>query len=149
MFALVGLAGCILPVIPGPLVSYLALLILSLAQNWEPFSTVFLLVMAVAAVGMTVLDYFVSLAGAKKYGATKFGLWGSVIGMLIGLFFFPPLGILIGALMGAMAGELMVGKDTMEALKVGWGVFVGNLVGTALKLGYCLLVLFFYIKGLF
>lgn len=147
--ALVGLAGCLLPVIPGPAVSYLALLIVGLARDWEPFSLTFLLIMAVFAVLMTALDSFVALAGAKKYGAAKAGLWGSVIGMLIGLVFFPPLGIFIGALAGAVIGEIITGKKTREAFRVGWGVFIGNLTGIVLKMAYCLVVLFFCIKGIF
>lgn len=146
--ALAGIAGCILPVLPGPLFSFLSLIILNLARNWQPFSTTFLLVMAGIAILLTALDYVVSLAGARKYGASKAGLWGSVIGMFIGIFFFPPLGIFIGAMAGAVVGEIAVGKKTPEAFRVGWGIFVGNIIGTALKLAYCLMLLFFFIKAI-
>ncbi len=149
LVALVGIAGCLLPVIPGPLVSYAALLIIGLAESWESFSLTFLLIMAAGAVLMTLLDYFVSVAGAGKYGASRAGLWGSVVGTLVGLIFFPPLGIFIGALLGAVAGEMFSGKNTRESLRVGWGVFVGNLVGIGLKFAYCLVVLFFCIKEIF
>jgi hypothetical protein len=147
--ALAGIAGCLLPVLPGPLVSYLSLIILSLARDWQPFSTTFLLVMVGIALLLSALDYVVSLVGARKFGASKAGLWGSVIGMLIGIFFFPPLGIFIGALIGAVVGEIVIGKKTHEAFRVGWGVFVGNLIGTALKLAYCLTVLSFFIMKMF
>lgn len=147
--ALAGIAGCILPVLPGPLVSFLSLIILNIARDWQPFSTTFLLVMITIAIVLTALDYAVSVAGARKYGASKAGLWGSVIGMIIGMIFFPPLGIFIGALVGAITGELAIGKKTREALRVGWGVVLGNLIGTALKLAYCLMVLFFFIKTIF
>ncbi len=149
LIALLGLAGCILPVIPGPVVAYVSLLFISLASGWEAFSVTFLLIMAAGAILMTLLDYVVAAAGAKKYGASSPGVWGSVIGMLLGIFFFPPWGILIGAIAGAFIGELFVGKKTGEALRAGWGVVVGNIFGIALKLGYCFLVLFFYIKALF
>jgi len=146
LVALIGLAGCILPVIPGPVVSYLSLLVLSLARGWEPFSLTFLLIMAGAAALMTVLDYFVAAAGAKKYGASSAGVWGSVIGMILGIFLIPPWGILLGAIAGAVIGELAVGKKTGQAIRAGWGVIIGNVVATALKLGYCFVVLFFYLK---
>ncbi|MEW6080081.1 MAG: DUF456 domain-containing protein [Thermodesulfobacteriota bacterium] len=147
--ALAGIVGCILPLLPGPMLSFLSLVILDLARDWQPFSLTFLLVMAAIAVGMTLLDYVVSAAGAKKYGATKFGVWGSVIGMVIGIFVFPPVGIFAGALIGAIAGELAMGKSTGQAMRVGWGVLVGNFIGAAIKLAYCLTAFFFYITKMF
>jgi len=149
LFALVGLVACILPVIPGPPLSLLALIILSYAKNWEPFSSTFLVFMAGLTILVTLLDYVVPAAGAKKYGASKFGVWGSIIGMVIGLFFFPPWGMLTGALVGALAGEVVAGKEGKKVLRAGWGVFVGNVVGIGLKLALSGVMLFFYIKGMF
>ncbi len=149
LVALVGLAGCILPVIPGPPLSFLALLILSYAKNWEPFSSAFLIIMAGLAIVLTIVDYVVPAAGAKRYGASKVGVWCSIIGMLIGLFFFPPWGMLIGAFVGAFAGELVVGKEGKKALRAGWGVFIGNMVGIGLKLAFSGVILFFYVKEMF
>jgi len=149
IIALLGLTGCILPVIPGPVFSFLSLVIISWAKNWEPFSIKFLIIMACIAILLTVLDYFVAMFGAKKYGASKAGIWGSFIGMIVGIFVFPPWGIIAGALVGAMVGELLVGKAGPEAIKVGWGVFVGNMVGAGIKFAFCCIVLFLYIKELF
>jgi uncharacterized protein YqgC (DUF456 family) len=149
LFAMVGLAGCILPVIPGPPFSFLALIILSWAKDWEPFSSTFLIIMAGLTILLTILDYVVPVIGAKKYGASKLGLWGSIIGILIGLFFFPPLGMLIGAIVGALAGELIAGKEIKKALRAGWGVFVGNMLVIVLKLAFSGVILFFYAKEIF
>jgi len=149
IFALVGLFGCILPVIPGPPLSFLGLIILSYAKNWEPFSSAFLIIMAGLTILVTILDYVVPVAGAKRYGASKLGVWFSIIGMIIGLFFFPPWGIFIGAFVGALAGEVVVGKKGKKALRAGWGVFVGNVVGIGLKLALSGVMLFFYIKEMF
>ena len=146
LFALIGLIGCILPVIPGPPLSFFALIILSYAKNWQPFSTTFLIIMAGLAIVGTILDYVVPAIGAKRYGASKLGVWGSIIGMLIGLFIFPPWGMLIGAIIGALAGELAGGKKGEMALRAGWGVFVGNIMGIGLKLAFSGAMLFFYIK---
>lgn len=146
---LTGMVGCVLPVIPGPVVAFLSLVILDLARDWQAFSMTFLLVMGMIALLLSLLlDYLVSLAGARKYGASRAGLWGSVIGMLIGMIFFPPLGIFLGALVGAVVTEVLVGKKTGEAMRVGWGIFVGNMVGIVVKFAYCLMVLFFFIKEL-
>jgi uncharacterized protein YqgC (DUF456 family) len=149
LIAMVGLAGCILPVIPGPPFSFLALIILSWAKDWEPFSSTFLIIMAGLTILLTILDYVVPVIGAKKYGASKLGLWGSIIGILIGLFFFPPLGMLIGAIAGALAGELIAGKEVKKALRAGWGVFVGNMLVIVLKLAFSGVILFFYAKEIF
>ncbi|MBW1710918.1 MAG: DUF456 domain-containing protein [Deltaproteobacteria bacterium] len=146
ILAISGLIGCILPIIPGPPLSYIALILLSLAKNWEPFSAAFLIVMGVIALVVLILDYVVPLIGAKKYGATRLGLWGSIIGMVVGIFFFPPFGIFIGGFAGAMAGELFAGKAGNEALRAGIGVFIGNLVSIGLKMGLSGVILFFYVK---
>lgn len=146
LFALIGLVGCILPVIPGPPLSFFALIILSYAKNWEPFSATFLIIMAGLTILATVLDYVVPAIGAKRYGASKSGVWCSIIGMLIGLFIFPPWGMLIGAIIGALTGELAGGKKGKKALRAGWGVFVGTIMGIGLKLAFSGAILFFYIK---
>ena len=147
--ALVGLIGCIFPVIPGPSLSFLSLIILSYAMDWEAFSVTFLIIMGILTIVVTALDYIVPAGGAKKYGASKYGVGGSIIGMLTGFFFFPPLGLFVGAFAGALAGELLARKGGKEALRAGWGVFVGIMVGIGLKLAFSGVVLFFYIKELF
>ncbi len=149
LFALIGLIGCILPVIPGPPLSFFSLIILSYAKNWEPFSIIFLIVMAGLTILASVLDYVVPAIGAKKYGASKLGIWGSIIGMIFGLFIFPPWGVLVGAIIGALAGELVGGKKGKKALRATWGVFVGNIMGVGLKLAFCGTILFLYIKEMF
>ena len=149
LVSIIGLAGCILPVIPGPPLSFLALILLSMAKGWTVFSPEFLWIMAGITILVTVLDYVVPAAGAKKYGASKMGVWGSVIGMLVGLIFFPPWGMLFGAFLGAVLGEFLVGKQGGEALKAGWGVFIGNLVGVGLKIAASAVMLFYYVKEMF
>ena len=149
IFALVGLAGCIIPIIPGPPLSFLALIVLSFAKNWEPFSPTFLIIMAGLTIVVATLDYLVPVGSAKKYGASKLGVWGSIIGMVIGLFFFPPWGIFIGGIGGALAGELVAGKEAGKAFRASWGIFVGYMVSTGLKLAFSGVLLFFYIKEMF
>ena len=148
LLVFIALVGCIVPVIPGPPLSFLALILLSYAKNWEPFSTKFLIIMAVLMIVVTVLDYVIPAGGAKKYGASKSGIWGSIIGMLAGFFFFPPWGILIGGIVGAFSGELLAGQEGRKALRASWGIFVGYMVSTGLKLVFSGTVLFFYIKEL-
>jgi uncharacterized protein YqgC (DUF456 family) len=82
------------------------------------------------------LDYVIPAWGTKRYGGTKYGVWGSTIGVFVGMF-FGAIGIIVGPLVGAIVGELIGGKGQKEALRAGWGSFVGILCGTVLKLICC------------
>lgn len=146
ILALTGIIGCILPIIPGPLLSFVALLLLSWAKNWEAFSQTFLIIIGALTALMMILDYVAPALGAKKYGASKRGLWGSAIGMIIGIFFIPPWGMIVGAFAGALAGELTAGKTGKKALRAGWGILIGTVFGIGLKLAFTAVVLFWYIK---
>jgi len=146
LFALLGIIGCILPVIPGPVFSFISLLMLSYSKDWQVFSQTFLIVMGVLTVMLGMVDYVLPLLGAKTYNASKYGLWGSVLGMLAGIFFFPPWGLFLGAFAGAIGGEIIAGKDGKKALRVGWGIFLGNMAVLIFKLSFCGAALFFYVK---
>ena len=146
ILALAGIIGCILPVIPGPILSFLALILLSLTKSWQIFSPTFLIVMGALTALLMILDYIAPALGAKKYGASKPGLWGSVIGMVIGIFFIPPWGIIVGAFVGALVGELLAGKSGKNALRAGWGILIGNVLAIGLKLAFTTVALFYYIK---
>ncbi len=149
LLAIVGMIGCILPVIPGPILSFCALILLSWIKNWQVFSQTFLMVMGAVTIFLIVLDYIAPALGAKKYGATKRGIWGSAIGMIIGIFFIPPWGMIVGAFAGALLGELSSGKSGRKALRAGWGILIGSVLGVGLKLAFTAVVLFYYIKEMF
>jgi uncharacterized protein YqgC (DUF456 family) len=146
---LIGLIGCVIPGLAGPPFSFLGLILLAWAKGWEPFSTQFLVGMAALTAVVTVLDYIVPAAGAKKFGASRTGFWGAVFGMLLGLLFMPPLGMIIGAFLGAIGGEIWAGKQTSEAMRAGWGVFIGIAAGMLLKLIASGIMTFYFIKALF
>ncbi len=149
LLAIVGMIGCILPVIPGPILSFCALILLSWINNWQIFSQTFLMVMGAVTIFLIVLDYIAPALGAKKYGATRRGIWGSAIGMIIGIFFIPPWGMIVGAFAGALLGELSSGKSGRKALRAGWGILIGSVLGVGLKLAFTAVVLFYYIKEMF
>ena len=148
ILALAGMIGCILPIIPGPIFSFLALLLLSWIKNWQVFSQTFLIVMGSLTALLMIFDYIAPALGAKKFGASKRGLWGSAIGMIIGIFFIPPWGIIVGAFIGELVGELLTGKSGKKALRAGWGILIGNVLGVGLKLAFTTVVLFYYIKAM-
>ena len=149
ILAIAGMVGCILPIIPGPILSFCALMLLSWIKNWQIFSQTFLVVMGVLTALLIVLDYVAPALGAKKYGASRRGLWGSAIGMIIGIFFIPPWGMIVGAFIGALVGELASGKSSRKALIAGWGILIGNVLGIGLKLAFTAVVLFYYIREMF
>jgi hypothetical protein len=149
ILAISGMVGCILPVIPGPILSFSALILMSWVKSWQSFSQTFLIVMGILTGLLLLLDYIAPALGAKKYGASKRGLWGSAIGMIIGIFFIPPWGMIVGAFIGALVGELAAGKSGRKALRAGWGILIGNVLVIGLKLAFTAVVLFYYIKEMF
>jgi uncharacterized protein YqgC (DUF456 family) len=148
---LVGFVGCVAPVLPGPPISFLGILLLYGAGGWraESFGGTTLVVLGAAAALVTVLDFLTPVWGAKKYGASRAGVWGSVAGMIVGALFFPPFGLIIGAFVGAVAGELMAGKEGNEAARAAWGVFIGTMAGIVLKLVVSGVIAFYYVRELF
>lgn len=130
-----GFIGAMLPIVPGPPLSWLGLLTLHLSE-YGHFSTGFLIISAVVMVIITALDYLVPVWGTKKMGGSRAGVAGSAIGLLIGLFFLP-LGIIIGPFVGAFLGELIHRpRERRKALRSATGSFLGFLLGLGLKLAY-------------
>ncbi|SMO37125.1 DUF456 domain-containing protein [Fodinibius sediminis] len=127
-----GFLGSFLPVIPGTPIAYCGLLALQVAV--QSFSTTFLVVWALIVILIMVLDNVIPAYGTKKFGGSAYGVWGSLLGMLAGVIFFPPAGMVVGPLAGAFAGELIAGKTTGRALKSAIGSFAGLLVNTLMKI---------------
>lgn len=131
---LIGVIGCILPVIPGPPIAYISLLLLQITEkDNRPFSIETLLLWGFLTILVTVLDYIVPVWGTKRFGGSRYGTWGSFIGLIIGLF-FAPVGLVVGPFAGAVIGELIGGKPSGPAFRAGLGAFIGFLSGVLLKL---------------
>jgi uncharacterized protein YqgC (DUF456 family) len=92
------------------------------------------IIFSVLTIVITILDYVLPVWGAKRYKASNHGIWGSIIGMLIGMIFFPPWGMILGLLFGAVIGELIAGKKNSEAFKVGIVTFIASLIMIIAKL---------------
>ncbi|MGM0530361.1 MAG: DUF456 domain-containing protein [Bacteroidota bacterium] len=141
-----GILGCILPVLPGPPLSFGGLLLLHFTKFAE-YSTTLLVILAIVAVGVTILDYFVPIWGTKRFGGTKYGSQGAMVGVVMGIFLFPPLGIIIFPFIGAVVGESLKGADFNSAMRAGFGSFMGFLTGTGLKLIASLVMAFYFATG--
>ena len=140
---IVGLAGCILPMLPGPPVAYAALILLHLTSEAE-FSAFQLTVWLILVILSQLLDYVIPMLGSKYTGGSQWGARGCLLGTIIGLFFMP-WGIIMGPFLGAVIGEMLGGRDLDHALKAGFGSLIGFLFGTLAKL---IVSFYFLIKAI-
>jgi uncharacterized protein YqgC (DUF456 family) len=133
LLAITGIIGSILPILPGPILGWFGLLLLYLTKI-VPINYTLLGITLVVAIAVLVLDYVIPSVGTKKFGGTKFGVIGTTIGLILGIFFFPPIGLIVGPFVGAFIGEMIYdSKNPKKALKVSYGSFIGFLTGTLLK----------------
>lgn len=143
---LVGIAGCLVPVLPGPPLSFIGILLLHISR-FGHFTTTYLIVFAAITLVVSVLDYIVPLWGTRRFGGSKYGTRGATVGLVIGIF-LGPAGIIIGSLVGAMVGELIFRDDIKYAFKAGFGSLLGFMTGVGLKLAASLVMTFYFIKEL-
>src|SRR5665648_412312 len=141
---IIGVIGCIFPAIPGPPLSYAALILLQFAKEEPVFSKSFLVRFAIITVIVSLGDYFLPLLGASKYG-----IWGAILGMMAGIIFFPPFGMVLGIFIGAIVGELIAGKENSMALKAGLVTFVGSMTAVFIKLSLSVVMAFYFFIYLF
>ncbi len=132
---ILGLAGCIIPVMPGPPIAFVGLLIVYFIT--EEISGSAILIYGAITLVTVILDYIVPMLGVKYFGGTRWGKWGCFIGSLVGLFFMP-WGIIAGPFIGAFIGEIIGESNMRDALKSGLGSLLGFLVGVILKIVVCL-----------
>lgn len=138
-----GIVGSVAPLLPGPPLSYAGFLIVQLRSD-PPFSLKFLLIWAGIVVVVSVLEYVIPVYGTKKFGGSKYGLWGCSIGLIAGLF-FGPWGIFLGPFIGAFVGELIASNQSDQAFKAALGSFIGFLFSTLLKLVVCVVMAWYFV----
>ncbi|NJB82125.1 DUF456 domain-containing protein [Wenyingzhuangia aestuarii] len=142
-----GIIGSFLPVIPGPPTGWLGLLLLHLTHKVETDWT-FLGITFVVAVLVFVLDYIIPALSTKKFGGSKYGVWGSTIGLIVGLI-FTPIGMILGLFLGAFIGELINdGKDVKKAIKASLGSVLGFFFSTGIKFVVSVVFLGYFMKYL-
>ena len=146
LLMLTGIIGCLVPVLPGPPLSFLGLVLLHFTR-FAFFPSSLLITMAAIAIIVTILDYIVPVWGTKKFGGSKYGTRGAAVGLVIGLF-LGPVGIIVGPFVGALVGELIFRDDLRYAFRAGFGSLLGFLTGIGLKLAASLIMTFYFIKEL-
>jgi uncharacterized protein YqgC (DUF456 family) len=143
---IIGIIGCLVPVLPGPPLSFLGLISLHLSRFGQ-FTTSILITLGIITVIVTVVDYIVPVWGTRRFGGSKYGTRGATVGLIIG-FFLGPLGIIIGPLIGAFVGEMIFKDDMSYAFKAGFGSLLGFLTGIGLKLAASFVMTFYFVKEL-
>lgn len=142
---IVGILGSFLPVLPGPPISWLALLLVNFT-DYGHFSNSFLIITAAITLFLTLLDYILPSIAVRKKGGTKAGEKGATAGALLGMF-FGPLGIIIGPFIGALAGEIIANPaNTDQAFRIALSSFTGFLLSTGIKFIWCLMLAFWFIR---
>lgn len=143
LLILAGIIGCVIPLLPGPPLAYVGLLMLQLLDK-PPFTLTFMLIWACIVIGVSILEYVIPVYGTKKLGGSRYGLWGCTIGLFAGIW-LGPWGIFFGQLVGAFLGELIANKQSDQALKAAFGSFIGFLFSTLLKLVVCLIMAMYFV----
>jgi len=133
LLMLIGIAGSILPIVPGTPISWLGLIVLFLAPSLT-FDWVFISITGAVAIIIYVLDYIIPAIGTKKFGGSSAGAWGTTIGLIVGILAPIPFGILIGPFLGALVGELVFNETKgPKAFTAAVGSFFGFLASTFMK----------------
>jgi hypothetical protein len=143
---LIGIIGCLVPVLPGPPLNFIGIILLHVSK-YANFSLTILITLATVTVIVTILDYIVPVWGTKKFGGSKYGIRGATVGLVIGLF-LGPAGIIIGPVIGAIVGELIFRDDMKYAIKAGFGSLLGFLMGVGLKLAASFVMIYFFVDAL-
>ncbi|MBT8272326.1 MAG: DUF456 domain-containing protein [Bacteroidia bacterium] len=148
LFMFLGIIGSFLPVLPGPLTSWVGLLLLHLTDA-VPMNWTFLIITLFVALAIWLLDYFIPAIGTRKFGGSRAGMIGTTIGLIIGIIFLGPFGIIIGPFLGALVGELLNKSDSQTAVKAAFGSFLGFLTSAFIKFIVAIIFLGFFVVKFF
>lgn len=143
-----GIIGCLLPVLPGPPLSYTGLLLLQVSSK-HPFTAQFLILYALLTILVIALDFVIPVYCTKRFQGSRYGVIGCAVGLILGIFFFPPLGIIIGPVLGAFIGELLMNRSSDKAIKSAIGSFLGFLGSTSIKLILTLTIAYHFVMNVF
>jgi uncharacterized protein YqgC (DUF456 family) len=149
LLMLVGLIGIFAPVLPGIPIAWLGLFIYAIGTGFERISVVTIIVFAALTALILILDALAPMLGARKFQASKFGVLGAFIGLIIGVIFLGFWGIILGPFLGAFLFEFLAKRKAKGALKAAFGTFVGYLAGALVKVIFICIMTGFFIASLF
>lgn len=146
LFLVAGFVGCVIPALPGPILAFVAIVLVMLPGGWVLLPVWLTVALGLAAIAVTLLDNALPALSSRRAGASKAGIWGSIIGMIVGSF-LTPLGTIIGAFAGAFLGELLFNRENQEPLKAAIAVFKGTIVGIVLKFAVTAIIALFFVRS--
>ena len=151
LMAITGIVGCIIPALPGPPLTYASLLLMYLLNNPDyAISGKFMVIWIIIVAAVSILDYVVQPYFTKITGGSKLAVRYSIAGMVAGMIFFPPFGIIAGSFIGALIAEFLVNKKPLQnSLLAAFGAFLGFIFGTGLKLAASVTMLYYLIRFIF
>ena len=148
LLLLIGILGSIFPILPGPPITFCGLLLVQFTSK-HPISVEFLIIFGLLAIFSAVIDNILPVYATKKFNGSQKGVWGSAIGLFLGLFFFPPIGIIIGPMIGAFVGEILNGKSPNNSFKPAFGSFIGFLSSIFVRLGLSIVIAYYFVMEVF
>jgi uncharacterized protein YqgC (DUF456 family) len=146
---LVGLVGVVLPILPGIPLSWLGLFIYAIGTGFERISITTVVIFFILMVLTLLLDFAAPMLGAKKYKASRLGVFGAFLGFTVGIFIFNIWGVILGPFIGALVGELVAGKQSGQAFRSALGTLLGFILGALFKVVVILVMAGFFIASLF
>ncbi|MCD0474497.1 DUF456 domain-containing protein [Flavobacterium sp. EDS] len=136
---IIGILGSFLPVLPGISLSWLGLLLLYLTKTVSMNYWVLGITLTITII-ISILNYIIPAKGTKRFGGSSYGIWGTNIGLVVGIFAPIPFGFIIGPFVGAFIGELLYDyKDHNRALKAATGSFIGFLASSFINFMLCII----------
>ncbi len=129
----IGLAGTILPALPGVPLVFAGMLVAAWAGGFAEISVVTVVVLGVLTALAMAADFVATLLGAKGFGASRWALVGAALGAVVGLF-AGVIGLIVGPMLGAVVAELAVGRGFRDAMHAGMGAAIGFVLGTLAKI---------------
>ncbi len=146
---LAGIVGSFVPVLPGVPLAWVGLLVYAWVTGFERIPILLVAIFFVLTALTVTLDVMAPMLGARRYRASKFGIVGAFVGLIVGIIFIPYVGIIVGPLAGAFLGELIRVRQPKLALKAALGALVGFVAGTLFKLVVILVMAGFFIASFF
>lgn len=134
LIMLTGLVGIIFPVIPSTPLIWVGTFVYAISSGFEDITVQVLIIFGILTVLTLIADFFANMYGAKRFGASKWGIIGSTVGMIIGTITTGVIGLIVGSFLGAIVCELLAGRQFKVAFNAGFGTFIGFLGGSLIKL---------------
>lgn len=149
LLILAGLIGIIIPILPGAVLIFLGVLMFGLFSGSIAIST--LIILGIIIVALSIINYAIGLWGIKKLGASRWGIWGGIIGIIVGLIFSPfgLISIFLCPILGTIIGEIIGGKKLLASAKISLGHLLGYFLALILEFTLASYMIYLFIVALF